>query len=61
MLSMQNQTVTAYVKSDADDVFRPVGSTTTTIATNGLIGMLVTSHAPGTVNSAVFENVGINP
>jgi len=59
-LTRTGSVVTGYVSADGV-TWRVVGSTTSGIAASALVGLVVNSHNTGALNTATFDNVGVQP
>ena len=59
-LTRSGGAVTAYISSDGAS-FGQIGSTTLTMATNALVGLVVCSHNTNVLDSATFDNVLVTP
>jgi len=58
-LSRSGNTVTAYVSSNGS-TWTTVGSTSTAMASSANLGLLVSSHNTGALNTSTFDNVSVN-
>ena len=59
-LTRSGSTITAYISSDGAS-FAQIGSTTLTLTTNALAGLVVCSHNTNALDTASFDNIVVTP